>query len=130
MDFTPRLYETSGSAVIGGRQVDYRTECGDWPVYAEDGGLLGTMFSYAYLSTSQEDSQRPVVFAFNGGPGSSSPVSYTHLFAVAVRPGERGHTRNAAALGGFSGTDVRNRRREHIFWLGYLSSIQCVQCRP
>lgn len=72
MDFTPRLYETSGSAVIGGRQVDYRTECGDWPVYAEDGGLLGTMFSYAYLSTSQEDSQRPVVFAFNGGPGSSS----------------------------------------------------------
>lgn len=72
MDYTPRKYETAGSAMIRTAQVDYRTECGDWPVCADDGALLGTMFSYSYIRTGVESGERPVVFAFNGGPGSSS----------------------------------------------------------
>lgn len=77
-----RRYETSASTTIGGVTVPYRTVCGDFPVHAADGSVLGTVFSYSYIrSDVTEPGNRPVLFAFNGGPGSSSIWLHTGLLA-------------------------------------------------
>ena len=82
MEFKSRQYETVNCAEIHGTHVEYRTVCGDFPVRAGDGALLGTMFSYSYIRTDVEDNtRRPAVFAFNGGPGSSSMWMHAGLLA-------------------------------------------------
>lgn len=82
MEFKSRQYETINCTEIHGTHVEYRTVCGDFPVRAGDGALLGTMFSYSYIRTDVEDNtRRPAVFAFNGGPGSSSMWMHAGLLA-------------------------------------------------
>lgn len=82
MEPTLRKFETEGSAFVGGKNISYRTCCGDYPVYGADGVLLGTMFTYAYVRTDTESSaKRPVLFAYNGGPGSSALWVHTGLLA-------------------------------------------------
>ncbi len=59
------------TAVINGCRLAFYSECEDYPVYNEAGDTVGSVFVYAYIREDiQED--RPVLFAFNGGPGSSS----------------------------------------------------------
>ena len=63
--------ERHGKAIINGQELTFRSECGDYPVKNESGDEVGSVFIYAYLrENSKKD--RPVLFAFNGGPGSSS----------------------------------------------------------
>lgn len=59
------------SAVIQGQDVEYTTTTGFMTVETANGAC--EMFYMAYTLNGVEDlSQRPVTFAFNGGPGSSS----------------------------------------------------------
>lgn len=81
MEETMRRIERQGETVIGGEQIRYRTCCEDYPVLAEDGALLGTMFVYSYLRTGVEKDGRPVLFAYNGGPGSSALWLHMGLLA-------------------------------------------------
>lgn len=68
-----------------GRQLDYRAVCEYLPV--ADGGLgadrsepQAAIFTTAYLLAGEREAPRPVCFAFNGGPGSSSV--WLHLGAL------------------------------------------------
>lgn len=63
--------ERHGKAIINGQEVAFRSECGDYPVKNENGDEAGSVFVYTYLRENSEK-DRPVLFAFNGGPGSSS----------------------------------------------------------
>ncbi|MEY8364918.1 hypothetical protein AALA22_04590 [Anaerovoracaceae bacterium 41-7] len=82
MEAILRKFESEGKAAAGGIEISYKTCCGDYPVYGEDRALLGTMFTYSYVRTDVESSQdRPVIFAFNGGPGSSALWLHTGLLA-------------------------------------------------
>ena len=58
---------------IGGKPVEYESRTGHIFLRDEDGEPKARIFFTAYTRTGVEDiSKRPVTFAFNGGPGSSS----------------------------------------------------------
>ncbi|MCQ9389736.1 hypothetical protein NQ038_13955 [Brevibacterium sp. 50QC2O2] len=66
---------TTGTTVIGQEEVTDGVYCGDVPA--------ARVFSTSYTVTDaagQTDPQRPVIFAFNGGPGSSSAWLHIGLF--------------------------------------------------
>ena len=76
----------SGSVVLADtRRLDYQTVCEFLPVLQggfgeERGDANAAVFTTAYLLNGQAASARPVCFAFNGGPGSSSV--WLHLGAL------------------------------------------------
>ena len=59
----------------GERSLDYEARAAHLEVRDDAGVLLGRMFSVSYVAVDGEgrpDASRPVTFAYNGGPGSSS----------------------------------------------------------
>jgi len=68
----PESSVTEHSIRIGGERVDYTAEVG-WLIMKEDGEPIARFGYTAYhRSGDHQPSERPIVFAFNGGPGSSS----------------------------------------------------------
>jgi len=67
-------FEASDSAVIGGQAVPYRAISESFPLGGTEDAPEATIFSFTYLRTDvsiEARRARPVIFAFNGGPGSS-----------------------------------------------------------
>jgi carboxypeptidase C (cathepsin A) len=63
----------SDTVAIGGVEVPYEIAVGNQPVWDEDGKAVASMFYTYYERTDVEDrATRPLVFSFNGGPGSAS----------------------------------------------------------
>ena len=64
----------------GERTIDYEATAAHLEVRDDAGVLLGRMFSLSYVALDEEgrpDPARPVTFAYNGGPGSSSvPINF------------------------------------------------------
>ncbi|NNM25118.1 MAG: carboxypeptidase, partial [Phycisphaerales bacterium] len=72
---------TEDAVTIDGVLVPYRVTTGTQPVWGDDGEAIGSVF-YTYYERSdvEETSTRPLVFSFNGGPGSASVwmhIAYT-----------------------------------------------------
>jgi carboxypeptidase C (cathepsin A) len=66
-------WESRHSAVVDGERVDYTAVVGSITLRGEDEAPTGQMFYTAYHRNGVEDlSRRPIIFSFNGGPGSSS----------------------------------------------------------
>lgn len=58
---------------LSGRRVDFTATAGETYLRAEDGTPRAAIFSVSYVEDELEDpTRRPVVFVFNGGPGSAS----------------------------------------------------------
>jgi len=77
--------ESKGSVTLSGRKLDYRVHAGFVPVGAA--GLDGrrgeadaAVLAIAYLQEGVAAAERPLCFAFNGGPGSAS--LWLHLGAL------------------------------------------------
>ena len=72
---------TSHSVRINGQQVTYTAKCGTLPVWNDEGEQLASVFYTYYERTNVNDRvNRPIIFSFNGGPGSASVwmhVAYT-----------------------------------------------------
>jgi carboxypeptidase C (cathepsin A) len=73
----PAITATGALATINGRQIDYAVCAEFLPVAvggigSQRGEPQAAVFSVAYLAKSASDQPRPLCFAFNGGPGSSS----------------------------------------------------------
>lgn len=64
---------TEHQVTVKGENVPYTTTIGNQPVWDEDGKAVASLF-YTYYERSDVDdkSRRPLVFSFNGGPGSAS----------------------------------------------------------
>ena len=64
----------------GERTIDYASTASHLDVRDDAGSLLGKMFSLSFVAVGEDgeaDASRPVTFAFNGGPGSSSvPIDF------------------------------------------------------
>ena len=61
------------SVTIGGQSVPYRVTTGTQPVWNSDNEAIASMFYTYYERSDVEDKHtRPLVFSFNGGPGSAS----------------------------------------------------------
>ena len=72
---------SEGSVTIGRTKVPYRAVAGTYTMKEEDGTPKATFFYVSYTRTGVRDAaQRPVTFAFNGGPGSSSVWLHMGLF--------------------------------------------------
>ena len=71
--FTPSRFTSEGSITLRGVKVPYHTVCEDNVFYADDGKPMASIFSYSYFRSDVKDPKtRPVLFGFNGGPGTSS----------------------------------------------------------
>jgi carboxypeptidase C (cathepsin A) len=78
-------YRSSGSTVLNGRAFDYSSVAEFIPVAAggideKRGDIEAAVFMTAYLLNDAPAANRPVCFAFNGGPGSAS--IWLHLGAL------------------------------------------------
>lgn len=67
------MVTTSHEVTILGQRVPYTSTAGTQPVYGEDGEPVASLF-YTYYERSdvRDHTSRPLVFSFNGGPGSAS----------------------------------------------------------
>ena len=71
--------ETKGSVKIAGADVSYLAKTGTLPLLKDDGLPRADVFYVYYAATDAEgkplsakDTTRPIMFCFNGGPGSSA----------------------------------------------------------
>lgn len=75
------LVVTNSTVTINGQPVSYSAKCGTIPVWNEAGEMIASLFYTYYERTGVKDrANRPLVFSFNGGPGSASVwmhVAYT-----------------------------------------------------
>jgi carboxypeptidase C (cathepsin A) len=74
---------TRHALTLAGVKLEYEATAGKLPLKAEDGKVRAEIFFVAYTKLSAEGGTRPVTFAFNGGPGSSSV--WLHLGAFGPR---------------------------------------------
>ena len=64
---------TSHSTTIKGQTINYIAETGTQPVWNKDGKPIATLFyTYYKRKNIKNRSNRPLIFSFNGGPGSAS----------------------------------------------------------
>lgn len=76
-----KLSTTQHTVVIDGQEVAYTATAGTLVLKEERGEPKATIFFVAYIRDEVEDpAQRPITFAFNGGPGSSSVWLHLGLF--------------------------------------------------
>jgi carboxypeptidase C (cathepsin A) len=68
-----RLVSTPHSATIQGKEIGYTATAGTIVLRNDEGDAKANFFSVSYIKDGVDDrSKRPITFAFNGGPGSSS----------------------------------------------------------
>jgi len=64
---------TEGKVVIQGKAIPYKATAGTLTILKDDGTPRAKVFHVSYERSDVDDSaKRPVMFAYNGGPGSSS----------------------------------------------------------
>src|SRR6056297_166463 len=70
--YTVRTVKTTGSVVIAGTEISYQVETGKLTQTDDTGEEKAEVFFVAYTRPGEKAARRPLSFAFNGGPGSSS----------------------------------------------------------
>lgn len=68
----PRRFVTTHQMEVGGETLKYTAIAGETYIYSSSGDPIGSIFSFSYIKQGEVKKDRPVVFVFNGGPGSSS----------------------------------------------------------
>ncbi|WP_269714815.1 S10 family peptidase [Caulobacter sp. NIBR2454] len=79
----PVSFVTKHRTTIRGRKIDYTTTAGETYLTTLSGEPTGSIFSFAYVKDGPRDPNRPVMFVFNGGPGSAS--LWLHMGVVGPR---------------------------------------------
>src|SRR5580704_3558839 len=68
---------------VDGKLLKYTATAGKLPIKRADGKIEAEMFFVGYTLDGQDVAKRPLTFAFNGGPGSSS--IWLHMGALGPR---------------------------------------------
>ena len=63
---------TQHSILLRGAKFEYTATTGQLPLKNDDGETEGRIFFVAYTKPGTPVGTRPITFAYNGGPGSSS----------------------------------------------------------
>ena len=66
------IVKTNHQTYINGKKISYVAETGTQPVWNKDGVVEASLFYTFYRRTDVSDNYRPIIFSFNGGPGSAS----------------------------------------------------------
>ncbi len=75
----PEPKQTTGTVTIAGKQLSYIAKTGTLPLLKDDGSPRADVFFVYYAATGANDKplaasdpSRPIMFCFNGGPGSAA----------------------------------------------------------
>jgi carboxypeptidase C (cathepsin A) len=79
----PKPFVTHHLTTIRGAKISYTATAGETWLTNLAGEPIGSLFSFAYVKDGPADPNRPVLFVFNGGPGSSS--LWLHMGVVGPR---------------------------------------------
>ncbi len=74
---------SKNSVTIAGKKIDYTANTGYLDLKNDTGKLIAKVFFTYYKKDNEESARRPITFAFNGGPGSSSV--WLHMGALGPR---------------------------------------------
>jgi carboxypeptidase C (cathepsin A) len=74
---------THHEITVDGKLLKYSATAGRLPIKRGDGKIEAQMFFVAYTLDGQDAAKRPLTFAFNGGPGSST--IWLHMGALGPR---------------------------------------------
>ena len=74
---------THHQITVDGKLLKYTATAGRLPIKRGDGWIEAEMFYVAYTLDGQDPAKRPLMFAFNGGPGSAS--LWLHMGALGPR---------------------------------------------
>lgn len=67
------ISETKHTISLNGKSISYTATAGNLVIKAENGKPKASMFFVSYIKDGTQDyGTRPILFSFNGGPGSSS----------------------------------------------------------
>ncbi|MDF2177897.1 peptidase S10 [Aliiglaciecola sp. CAU 1673] len=76
----PQVHISEHKVRIQGQNIRYQVEAADTYIKDKDGNPTASIFSTAYTRLDEKNSERPLIFVFNGGPGSSSVWLHMGLF--------------------------------------------------
>ena len=79
----PLAFETAHEGLFHSVRTAYRCLAAETHLADEDGKPRASIFSFSYLAGSGTPAARPVMFVFNGGPGSAS--LWLHMGALGPR---------------------------------------------
>lgn len=80
--FEPKRFESDHTITLSGKEIKYHTVCEDNVFYDNAGKPIATLFSYSYFNKSDPNPDRPVIFGYNGGPGSCSMYVHAGFFGT------------------------------------------------
>ncbi len=61
-----------GKLALPGGEIEYTAQVSDYAIRDDEGDVTAHFTAFSYVKRGGDESLRPVTFAFNGGPGSSS----------------------------------------------------------
>lgn len=102
-----RTVSTQHTAVVDGRSIPYTATAGTLTIHDADGKPVGSLFYTADTVNGAPGSRRPVMFFYNGGPGSASlwlrmgsfgPMRIQTTNAEYIRPAPFNFTANPDTL--------------------------------
>ncbi len=68
----PKEFVTHHQGTFGGRPIRFKAVAGEIYLTNKDGQAAASVWSTSYMLDGEASADRPVTFAFNGGPGSAS----------------------------------------------------------
>lgn len=68
----PLLFESAGNVRIGGKNIEYTATAGTLVMKNEKDEPIAEFGYTAYVQKGKDKASRPILFAYNGGPGSAS----------------------------------------------------------
>ncbi|RUT70171.1 septum formation initiator [Flavobacterium cupreum] len=75
------FFNTKHTIAINGKPIRFTAIADEIYLKNDDNKIIASVFSFSYIRKSKSNEVRPVVFVFNGGPGSSS--IWLHLSSIA-----------------------------------------------
>ncbi len=82
-DVPAQRFVSRRQAMLGGKNLSYTVVSGYTPIKNDQDDVIGRLFSFSYVMDRGASRTRPVLFVFNGGPGSSS--AWLHLGGIGPR---------------------------------------------
>src|SRR5579863_1515264 len=96
-DVADQVSATQGSVTVGGKTIAYTANAGLLVLKNDKGDPTANMSYVAYIANGQSAASRPVMFIYNGGPGSST--IWLHMASFGPKRavvGDHDHTAPAA----------------------------------
>lgn len=80
----PKRFEANHTGIFNGLKISYKSVVEETHLRNSKGEVAASLWSTAYLKEGVEPSSRPVIFIFNGGPGSASIWLHMGFFGPKV----------------------------------------------